>query len=372
MKLNFSKRPATSTVEPKSLPVHIYGSIDSPLIRLDCRSDLSATGTRLEFREIGMKVDFKGSPDHSSLKTQIGSISLITFQASKVSEIQRSIKNIGLKVQNASLNFARLSKPLFIDAHVEVAQGGFGTVDFYIIIISLQHLIRIAKAAQTKGHQVSKPLSPVQATLLIDRVDLKWTLAPDVIIKIHANPLKGSLSEWLVQLGVEELGMTALVDPVSHRYESLGTLRDLEVQVAKAVSAPSDVCPFSISVHGKYLFVTVPTGYKLEFVIENMINLGKIFKNLAMQHLDFKPTDYYSSGRTKIDPADIPVIKMALDELIFCIQDDPFEMLLSRNYALGYEEQSSRVARDKAFEKQVALRKDSTAKMSERAGHLSK
>lgn len=341
-------------------PLVTSGSLECPEIRIDCLSEKIDMGSRLEIRDLVVQMGTEDDSLNPLTKLQLGTLMVITFQANRFAEMHQSLKNVAIKVQGIS---CQVRKELSIDCQMEHASLTFSTLDLYIAIVSLQHLIRISKVPPQNG--AIKPFSPIPIIVLLDRLDVKWTLATDVVLKLHLTPFKSTIQDELIQLSIEEVGMAALVDPTINRFESLGLIRDLDVKVNKSLKFLDDASLFSITIQGKNLLITVPNGYKLEDVIENMINLGKFIKELSMTHLDFVPSGYCKDGRTVIDPTEIPRIHVAVAELVFIMQDDPFEIRLNQNYHVGLREQLSRLVRDRAFEKQVSMRRDVSKKDAE-------
>jgi hypothetical protein len=242
-----------------------------------------------------------------------------------------------------------------LSSRMEQFQVSFGMSDVYIIFMTAQHLARILKSVLPTSLP-SKPLSKILATVDCDRLDIKWNLTADVCLRIHLFPLKALVQENLIQLDVEEAGASILVDATAHRYEPLSLVKEVYVQIQKNTTPKPEECPFSFFIKSRILHILVPNQYRLEFVFENMINFTKGMKELAIVYTDFSPATYCKEGQTTIEPSDIPVIKVSVEELLFLIQDDVFEQKLSQNYQHGCQEQLSRLARDRAFEKQVHLR----------------
>jgi hypothetical protein len=341
-------------------PLVTSGSLECPEIRIDCVSEKIDMGSRLEIRDLVAQMGTEEDSLNPLTKLQLGTVMLITFQANRFAEMHQSLKNVAVKVQGVS---CQLRKGQSIDCQIEHTSITFSTLDLYIAIVSLQHLIRITKVPSQS--EVIKPFSPIPINLLLDRLDVKWTLATDVVIKLHLTPFKCMIQDGLIHLSVDEVGMAALVEPTVNRFESLGLIRDFDAKVNKSPKFLDDTSLFSVSIQGKSLLITIPNGYKLEDVIENMINLGKVVKELSMEHLDFVPSGYCKDGRTAIDPKEIPGIHVAVAEVVFIMQDDPFEIRLNQNYHVGLKEQHSRLIRDRAFEKQVSMRRDVSKKEAE-------
>jgi hypothetical protein len=94
-----------------------------------------------------------------------------------------------------------------------------------------------------------------------------------------------------------------------------------------------------------------PFGFEYSDLFEDMINTFRATKNFCFERLGINRP---STGFTIVDLAKMPVINVEVEKLVIELLDDPFEMALSRNYRLGYQEQSGRLNRDKAFQKKAS------------------
>ena len=370
-KLSMSKKPSSSS----SLPFVLDTSIECALLRIDCKSDLPATGIRLDSRDLNVKSKYLGKAETLELKFQLGTCSLISFLANKGSETFRSTKNILLKCQGINGIFTKVGSTTFPNGDVQIDHGqsnlslvdsmfihyriSFKTI-VYVCIISLQHVLRIAKVIQNKDK--NKPLAKVRASIRMDRFDWKINLGHDVLVKLHIYPLKMLIQEQSVQVCIEDFGAGVMVDSQTHRFESIGHVKEFEFKFIKSPVILTNKSPFTLSAEAHSLHLNIPHDYRLEHVFENMIDMSKGIKELAIQYLEFVPDPYCKDGTTRIDPSEIPVIHASIQKIVLTIQDDPFEIRLGQNYHKGLEEQSARISRDKAFEKQALLRKEMNQK----------
>ena len=352
----FQKNGKSQAKKNNGTGVKIDGILDIPVVLIDCKSDLPSTSVRIEVRDISSKLNMSGGDITSNIS--LSSISFIVYKGIKFSEIYRPVKNAVLVVPGITAELIKSTGKIpLLTVSTEQIQASFNLCDIYVFILSFQHIIRISKSFELADSKSSPQTTKLNCKIVSTNLEIKWQLEKDVLTRFYFSPVMLNIQQGDIEFDINEASVEVLVDVDSHKYESICCLSEAhgDIIMANGVKAHK----FLMTVTSRFLHFNVPNGYKLENVFENMINMSKAIKNLAIEHLEFVPDTNCLEGKTFIDPAEIPIIRISVKELLFTVQDDPFEISLSNNYLFGYEEQQSRLARNKEFVKLARLHKES-------------
>lgn len=338
----------------KDLGLKVNGILDIPMILVDCKSDIPSTSVRMEVRDVSLKFNISELKELTS-NVSLSNLSLIIYKGIKFSEIYRPVKNTLLVIPGITAEIITSpGKIPSFSVNTEQVQVGVNLSDIYVCIISFQHIIKIIKSLKSIENTPRPQMFNFIGKFVSKNLELKWQLANDVMARFEFSPLRFHFLQASVELEIDDVLIEA--NSSSHKHETLCKLLDINATIRCHNDNSHPI--FSIMVNSRFLHLNVPHDYKLENVFENMINISKAVKNLAIEHLEFVPDPYCLEGKTIIDPLDIPQIKICVQELLFSMQDDPFEVALNNNYVFGCDEQQSRISRSKEFAKLARLRKE--------------
>jgi hypothetical protein len=332
------------------------GILDIPMVFVDCKSDLPSSSVRVEMRDISLKFNLTEDKELTS-NISLSNLSVVIYKGIKFLEIFRPVKNTVLTVPGITAEV--LSSPGKIPSvslSTEQIQAGFGVSDIYICIISFQHIIRIMKSLKSVENTPRTHLIDFTGKAMSQSLEFKWQLTQNVTTRFYFFPVRFYFENDSVELGIDDVSIDVLVDAAFQKYEPIGRLLDVNAALRRHFDKKNH--KLNIDINSRFLHLNVPHDFKLENVFENMINISKGVKDMAIEYLEFVPDPYCLEGKTVINPIDIPEIKIIVQELLFTMQDDPFEIALNNNYAFGYDEQQSRIARDKEFVKIARLHKE--------------
>jgi hypothetical protein len=90
--------------------------------------------------------------------------------------------------------------------------------------------------------------------------------------------------------------------------------------------------------------------------VENLTGLNHAIKKIVRDSLNITPSVDYSKGKTLTSDIKFPNIYFKTATMEMQIADDAFEVLLSKNYLTGYDENLARIAREKEFMRKVKSR----------------
>lgn len=338
----------------KKVGVKVYGILDIPMILVDCKSDLPSTSVRMEVRDISLKFNISEQQELTS-NISLSNLSIIIYKGIKFSEIYRPVKNTLLVIPGITAEIITSpGKIPSVSVNTEQVQVGVNLSDIYVCIISFQHIIKIIKSVKSIENIPRPHMVNFIGKVVSKNLEIKWQLANDVMTRFDFSPLRFHIQPDSIELDIDEVLIE--VDASLLKHETICKILDINAIISRRNENKHYI--FSITANSRFLHMNVPHDYKLENVFENMINISKAVKNLAIDHLEFVPDPYCLEGKTIIDPLDIPEINISVRELLFTMQDDPFEVALNNNYVFGYDEQHSRTARNKEFVKLARLRKE--------------
>ncbi|KAJ3319144.1 hypothetical protein HDV06_006647 [Boothiomyces sp. JEL0866] len=130
------------------------------------------------------------------------------------------------------------------------------------------------------------------------------------------------------------------------------------VQLANMIENQIDFIegkPITLNFSTSFIRITIPHNWPMFNVLENMISLHKTVKLLLVTHLNVSPTKF-EKGNSTYEMANCPNVFLKTSSLQVLFEDDLFESKLSRNYQLAFDENISRLKREKEFIKMAKTR----------------
>ncbi|KAJ3089994.1 hypothetical protein HK102_004954 [Quaeritorhiza haematococci] len=226
--------------------------------------------------------------------------------------------------------------------------AGFSSLKVFVPVPISDDTVDLDTSASTssfgRGAGSPQPHSPT----FQEEEMVKWEellLVSDVMVKVGKSSPARSPSQKRAKWGVG--------GGIAPKMDGSGATTPT---VAQAVSVDARI---------ESLSLTIPFNFELADVIENAVNSSKAIKQLFIDLLGASFVPPPDSGKTYIDPNKVPTISVNVTNAKLTLIDDPFEAKLNRNFQLGFDEQGSRIAREKAFQKKAnALRNRKESQLS--------
>ncbi|KAJ3103149.1 hypothetical protein HDU97_010357 [Phlyctochytrium planicorne] len=271
-------------------------------------------------------------------------------------------------------------EPFPISITCEQATILFQFWSYYAAILSVVPAIKIAKllTVAPSRPKLTRRLSFVESTEIPkDLLVVKLKEIQVVAIFTGGSKLRGFFhnasafvkSNQAVYATIASASVEALTDVEADRWDELASVVDFSASVHKPKPVPGSP-PVHIGLRAQTIALFNPHGFLMSQVFDDIINTSKGLKNVVFKALGIQSSsESLASGRTRILPEQIPSISVAVASVTLCLYDSDFESSLSINYRKGLEEQVSRMAREKAFQKKAASmleNKDITKEISQK------
>ncbi|KAJ3271224.1 hypothetical protein HDV01_006957 [Terramyces sp. JEL0728] len=156
-----------------------------------------------------------------------------------------------------------------------------------------------------------------------------------VLFKFKNNRLMNNRKDWTITY--DELNISAK----KNETVQLSNMIENQLEIIEGK-------PISLNLSTSFIQITIPHNWPMFNILENMISLHKTVKLLLVTQLNASPTKF-EKGKSTFDMANCPNVFLKTSSLQILFEDDPFESKLSRNYQLAFDENSSRLKREKEF-----------------------
>lgn len=329
----------------------------------------------LQIHLISIKFCQATKPHHSSMLVWKKLAARLAFDG-----ILASFVELGeFKVQTNPADYATDNFTDWKDIHL--VQKGLGNIiqgtakeiifhvdlsKIYVLIKScafIFRLINIIKSQSTAVDSEGPKKSDIDISFKVSQIQMHVELPESIkgsgifsMVDLHA-PGNGSLSAEV------KLFNASIFKDIEKQMVELAVLTNISLRVITAALQK----PMLVYLSSASSKLVIPNDWPFSNILENGINLSRAVKPILYECIEKEAPKYFSSGNTFLLPAETPsfFIKSEFTEIL--IQDNLFESFLGRNYALGYDENLARLAREKEFMKKAKTRFPTMTELKYRA-----
>ncbi|KAI9362419.1 golgi-body localization protein domain-containing protein [Zopfochytrium polystomum] len=258
------------------------------------------------------------------------------------------IKKVSVE-SDPSASFGELWKMMLFEARVEAE---FRSI--YVSLVSIVHIVKLAELLAPKDGAASKRRKTsrnVQVSVHLDVLTALLTLTNGIEIGGQVEDINVGIKTKAVVDGQVKsilLNMTRKFDD-GPKIDELLTAENLRLNFVKDTAGNP-----ALDIIIGHVAAANPDGFEMADIFDEIINLTKAVKNTAFEKLSLQSLSRISPGSTRISKNQIPQTRVQILSGILQIMDSKFESNLHRIFTVGMEEQRSRNARYKSFQKKAA------------------